>query len=768
MLEKKIPQYLQPFELCDDAVIGTDASLRIVFWNSAAELLLGMVASEATGRLLFEVVRPEQSDIEQEIHKRFETEDSYNEEIVCAVSSESRIWIDLHVKKLKIPQEESGGFLTVLKNVTPHKTYEQALKDSESRYRALFQAMSSGVAIYQPIDQGRDFLISEFNNAAERLTQTKRQDVLGELVSHVFPGVKAFGLFEVFQRVWRTGEAEHFPTKLYQDDRLSSWYDNYVYKIDSGEIVAIFDDHTERKRSEFALQEIQRKHKIISESARDAIVIMDGAGQIAYWSKAGERILGYSEQEILGTPSIEILTPGRLLESYQEEFLSFRSTGQSALIGKTIELNLKHKDGSEVPVELSLSAAEIDQQWHAICVMRDIRDRKQAEREKSKLEEQLRQAQKMDAVGRLAGGVAHDFNNVLTGIIGYSEVIQRSLSTVDPLSQHVAEIRKAAEKAAELTHQLLAFSRKQIIEPRVIQPNEILSNSKKMLARIIGEDISLDFLPSDDLWRIRADPTQIDQIMVNLIVNARDAMPNGGTVNIETSNTTLDATSTEFDLVNREPRDYVMISVTDTGCGMDKDILQYIFEPFFTTKEDSRGTGLGLAIVYGIVQQNEGLVSVYSEKGLGTTFRIYLPAVKEEVETDVEVAPSELPIGHETVMLVEDEEMVRRLSASMLEEQGYQVIVAENGAEAIVLAEKYMGDIHLLLTDVVMPIVNGSELFERIKETRPGIKALFMSGYTQEVVARRGVLERGIRFIQKPFTLEALAKKVRKALDDIE
>ncbi len=364
--------------------------------------------------------------------------------------------------------------------------------------------------------------------------------------------------------------------------------------------------------------------------------------------------------------------------------------------------------------------------------------------------------------------MAHDFNNVLTGIIGYSEVIQRSLGTVDPLSQHVAEIRKAAEKAAELTHQLLAFSRKQIIEPRVIQPNEILNNSKKMLERIIGEDISLVFLPSDDVWRIRADPTQIDQIMVNLVVNARDAMPNGGTVNIETSNTTLDSTSAEFDLIDQEPRDYVMISVTDTGCGMDKKIQQYIFEPFFTTKTDSRGTGLGLAIVYGIVQQNEGLVSVYSEKGLGTTVRIYLPAVKEAVEAESEVVPSELPSGYETIMLVEDEEMVRRLSATMLQEQGYRVIVAENGGEAIVLAEQHKGDIHLLLTDVVMPIVNGQELFERLKETRTGLKALFMSGYTEEVVARRGVLDRGIRFIQKPFTLEALAKKVRKALDDTE
>ncbi len=307
MLEKEIPKYLQPYMLCDEAVIGTDPNLQIVFWNIAAEMLLGMNASEAKGRLLSEIVHPDKPDFKQAIQKRTETEDSYYEEIAYTDSAGTRIWIDIRIKKLDMPQEQSSGFFAILKNITPYKRAEQALRESESRYRALFQTMSSGVTIYQAFEGGSDFLISDFNNAAERLTKTGRQDVLGKLVSHVFPGVKAFGLFEVFQRVWRSGVPEYFPTKLYQDDRLSSWYDNYVYKIDSGEIVAIFDDQTERKKTEFALREVERKFKIISESARDAIVIMDSSGDIVYWSKAGERILGYTEQEILGIPSNRLL-----------------------------------------------------------------------------------------------------------------------------------------------------------------------------------------------------------------------------------------------------------------------------------------------------------------------------------------------------------------------------------------------------------------------------------------------------------------------------
>jgi signal transduction histidine kinase/CheY-like chemotaxis protein len=387
------------------------------------------------------------------------------------------------------------------------------------------------------------------------------------------------------------------------------------------------------------------------------------------------------------------------------------------------------------------------------------------ERER-KHEEQLRQSQKMEAVGRLAGGVAHDFNNLLTAILGYSQLMQARLDQASPLHREVEEIQKAGQRAASLTRQLLAFSRKQVLQPKVLDLNTVVTDIDKMLARLIGEDIEMIAFPDPKLGRVKADPGQIEQVIMNLAINARDAMPQGGKLIIQTSNVTLEDSYTSKRSLNLKPGPYVMLAVTDTGYGIDKKILPHIFEPFFTTKEQGKGTGLGLSTVYGIVNQSGGDIWVETDTGRGTTFKIYLPRVDNPAEEQQASEQRESLFSvSETVLLVEDEDVVRNLVREILMMNGYNVLQAANGREALPICEQHVGPIHLMLTDVVMPQMGGRELAERVASLRPEMKVLFMSGYTDDAIVHHGVLDSGIAFIQKPFTPDSLARKVRDMLD---
>jgi PAS domain S-box-containing protein len=387
--------------------------------------------------------------------------------------------------------------------------------------------------------------------------------------------------------------------------------------------------------------------------------------------------------------------------------------------------------------------------------------------ERRALEQQLRQSQKMEAVGRLAGGIAHDFNNLLMVISGYSEFLLERLGSEPQLRAPAQEIASAAERASSLTRQLLAFSRKQMLAPRIVNLNDVASENLKMLTRMIGEDIDLVWVPGTSLWPVRADAGQVDQVIMNLAVNARDAMPSGGKLTIETSNVTLDEDYVRLHTPLR-PGEYVMIAISDTGAGMDAETQSHIFEPFFTTK-GTKGTGLGLSTVYGIVKQSGGYIWVYSELGKGTTFKIYLPRVAAsgepamQVVTPVEISRAEP--GTETILVVEDEANLRYLARQFLEKQGYKVVEAADGAVAMQIAVAHEGVIHLLLTDVIMPGMNGRELAQRISEIRPNIKILYMSGYTENVVGHNGTLDAGVRLLQKPFNLRDLKSKVREVLD---
>ena len=393
----------------------------------------------------------------------------------------------------------------------------------------------------------------------------------------------------------------------------------------------------------------------------------------------------------------------------------------------------------------------------AICMALDVSDRK-------KLEEQLRQAQKMEAVGRLAGGIAHDFNNLLMVIQGHAELLTDRMKPGESLRRNAEQIQEASQRATSLTRQLLAFSRKQMLAPVVLNVQAVVSDMGKILRRLIGEDVELVTVNAPDLKRVKADRSQIEQVIMNLAVNARDAMPRGGKLTIESANVEFDNSYSRAPMVLMPGR-YVMLAVTDNGCGMDADTQAHIFEPFYTTKEKGKGTGLGLATVYGIVKQSGGYVWVYSEIGKGTTFKIYLPSVEEEVAPqEKKPAAAALPRGTETVLLVEDEEGVRNLAKEYLESCGYKVLVAEDGNAAIELVSKHSGPIDLVMTDIVMPGISGSDLAKRVESLRPDIRVVYMSGYTDQAIIHHGILSSDVLLLQKPFTMSTLAHKLREAL----
>ena len=514
----------------------------------------------------------------------------------------------------------------------------------------------------------------------------------------------------------------------------------------------------ERKRVEEEATKLQNAvHQVA-----DILFITDRNGIIEYVNPAFEKITGYSREEAIGNrPSI--LKSGRMGPEYYSNVWKTILSGnvyQAEVVNKKKNGELFYYD--QVITPLKDSQGNIT---HFISVGRDITPLKRREEEMAALQEQLRQSQKMEAIGRLAGGIAHDFNNLLTIINGYSQLCLLEVKKDDRLKGKIEEIQRAGDRASDLTRQLLAFSRRQVMEMRILDLNIILRDMDKMLRRIIGEDIELITKLADELGRVKVDSGQIEQVVLNLAINARDAMLKGGKITIETANVELDEAYAQSH-VAVEPGRYVMLSISDTGVGMTPEVKERIFEPFFTTKEKGKGTGLGLSTVYGIVKQSDGNIWVYSEPKQGTTFKIYLPRVDEPPEELREKEKEgELPLGSETILLVEDDEKVRKLAVQILEKQGYMVLEGSHGEDTLHICEQHKEPIHLLLTDVVMPGMSGRELAERLMSMHPELKVLYMSGYTDNTIAHHGVLEDGIEFIQKPFTVDGLIRKVRKVLD---
>ncbi len=514
--------------------------------------------------------------------------------------------------------------------------------------------------------------------------------------------------------------------------------------------------------SERAMRATEARFGSLVEESSDVISIIESNGRVVYESPSLERVFGYSVAELMGRN----LTGFVHLEDRAEVIgLVARLCGKPGMRGQ-IELRLRHKEGHYLDVEAVMTNLLEDPNIKGIVInSRNLVERKEAEAALYEKEEQLRQSQKMEAVGQLAGGVAHDFNNLLAVIIGYSDLLltRKSAALNEEAQLKIEQINKAAHRAAALTRQLLAFSRKQVLQPKLLDMNTVVGDMDKMLKRLIGEDIEMRTNFDPGLAVVKADPGQIEQVLLNLVVNARDAMPKGGKLTIETANVMLDK---HYAQTHRAvyPGLYVMLAVSDTGVGMNQEVKARIFEPFFTTKEKDKGTGLGLSTVYGIVNQSGGTIWVYSEPGKGTTFKVYLPCLEQEADFDEAVAVKVDYRGTETVLLVEDEESVRQVAHEILTLNGYQVLLASHGSEALEVSRRHQGLIDLMVTDVVMPVMGGPELAQALALTRPKMRVLFMSGYTDDAIIHHGVSTEETAYLQKPFTAEGFARKLREVL----
>jgi two-component system, cell cycle sensor histidine kinase and response regulator CckA len=499
-----------------------------------------------------------------------------------------------------------------------------------------------------------------------------------------------------------------------------------------------------------AFHETTKMVEALLESASQAILSVDSSGKIVLANHRAEEMFNYTREELLGA-SIEMLLPESKRGGHARHREQYFGQPRVRPMGIGMELSGRKRCGIEFPVEVSLSAIQTPSGVFAIAFVTDISQRKL-------LEEQLVHAQKMEAVGRLAGGVAHDFNNMLTVISGYTRMILEELREDDPLRDYAEEIRTAADRAGAITNQLLAFSRRQLIEPRIISVNSVISQIEKMLRRLLGEDIQLNLDLAQDTANIKADPNLLEQAIVNLAVNARDAMPSGGQIFLQCANVHLDENYVQTHL-GVLPGDYVMIAMTDTGHGMDAETRKRIFEPFFTTKEKGKGTGLGLSSVYGMVKQSGGDIWVYSEPGRGTTFKLYFPQAHRDAETIARQAEQLERPEAATVLVVEDEQAVRELTVRMLQRLGYSVLSAASGKEAIEINKSFAGRISILVTDVVMPEMSGRQVADALLAARPDLRVLFLSGYTEHTAIHQGI-GAGMNFLAKPFSRESLAKKL--------
>jgi two-component system, cell cycle sensor histidine kinase and response regulator CckA len=649
-------------------------------------------------------------------------------------------------------------------------TERQRAHENAARLASIIQSSHDAV-ISKTLDQ----VITSWNPAAQRLYGYTAEEMIGQPVWALFPEPECEHEMKMLAAVVR-GERveEHQATRVRKDGSLVTVSVTLSPIIDrAGKIIGISNiarDLSEKQRAEV-------RFVGLLEAAPDAMVCVDGNGQIALVNAQAERLFGYHRGELVGQP-VEILVPDSMRSLHPARRAGYVADPRPRPMGAGTELAGRRRDGSTFPAEISLSAIDTDQGILVTAAVRDVTERTeiQAERERLKtqaerdrLERQLQQSQRLESLGQLAGGVAHDFNNLLGVITNYVAFIAEEVrhpgheGSSESVLSDLEQVQLAAERASALTHQLLAFARREVVQPRVLSLNEVVTGVMKLLRRTLGEHVQVITELSADLDVVLADPGQIEQILVNLAVNSRDAMTGGGTLTIETSNVNVDGTYAAS-RANLAPGRYAALKVSDNGPGMPQEVADRAFEPFFTTKPKGEGTGLGLATIYGTVTQAGGNVRIYSEPGLGTTITVMLP-VTEHVRRADERQPAEVQGGSgEVLLLVEDEAALREVARRILSRNGYEVIVASNGQEAIEAALRYEGHIDGLVTDVVMPGMQGKELADRIRQIQPDIGILFMSGYTQGILGAQGVLESGINLIEKPFSEATLLQKVRKAL----
>ena len=675
------------------------------------------------------------------------------------------ISVEIIVQKIRF--ENTTCYYAVAKDITERQKAEKFLKESEERFRNLMESVDA-VAVQ---GYGLDGTTQYWNKASERLYGYTRQEAIGcSLLDLIIPPEMRHAVVEEMSKMCESGRP--IPSGelllMHKDgSRVPVISHHVIVKVPGREqeLFCLDIDITERKQAETTLRQSEEKFRTLVNTAPFGIQLTDLEGKIVYSNPAHHQIQGYEMDQLLGMYLWDLTVDDDHRVKTREYYQNIISKNPEPTMYSIRE---KTRDGREIDVQINWDYIrnEENEVTGIISIIEDITERKQSDAEREKLQKQLNQAQKMEAVGRLAGGVAHDFNNMLGVILGYVELAFEKIDPNQALYSDLEEIQNAAERSADLTKQLLTFARKQIISPEELDLNDAVESMLKMLRRLIGEDIDLSWFPADSLWLVKIDPSQLNQILANLCVNARDAIAGVGKLTIETQVKTFDQAYCE----GHEgfiTGDYVMLAVTDNGHGMNKETLNNLFEPFFTTKNMGEGTGLGLAIIYGIIKQNKGFINVYSEPGQGTSFKIYLPRFHTSEKAQEETLPEKIvPTGNETILLVEDEPAILRMTRMMLERKGYSVLPAGIPADAISIANAYVGKIHLLMTDVVMPEMNGRDLAEKITAIFPEIKLLFMSGYAADVITHQGVLEDGVAFMQKPFATDELAKKIREVLDE--
>jgi PAS domain S-box-containing protein len=765
-LKESEERYNLAMDASRDGVYEWDLETRKIYYSPGWKRMLGYEPDELPDDFSVweKLTRPE--DVEKSWQIMTEVVEGKRErfEVEFQMRHKDGHWIHI-LSRSNIFKDANGKPVRVVGthvDITEQKQAEAEREKSQALFKGLYDNMTSGSAVYKVINdgsKGSDYIIVEFNKKSLEIEGKQKHQVIGKTLLDLRPTIDDYGLIPVMRKVWKTGIPAYYPIKMYQDDIFSSYYENYIFKIPSGEVVTIYNDVSHQKNQEKALIDKTEKLQAIFQAAQNISFIITDARDpepaILEFSPGAENIFGYQKEEIIGKPASILHRPddaARFPEIHQKM--------REGNVGFTGETTLIRKSGE--PFIAMFSTYPIFDQngkmYSALGVSIDIN-------EKKRLETQLLQTQKIESVGRLAGGVAHDFNNMLGVILGHTELALLMADEDNDLVSDLKEIQKAAKRSADITKQLLAFARKEIISPKKLDLNDTVESMLNMLRRLIGEDIDLVWQPSANLWPVKMDPSQIDQILANLCINARDAIAGVGKLTIETGRKSFDEGYC-CEHPGFIPGDFVLLAVSDNGCGMDKETLDNLFEPFFTTKEVGKGTGLGLASVYGIVKQNNGFINVYSEPDQGSTFRIYLPRLVGDENIGKAVSEKKAaPGGTETILLVEDEPSILRMTRMMLKRKGYTVLSAATPTEAVEKATHHSGPIDMLMTDVVMPEMNGRDLAGQITDLYPDIRLLFMSGYTSNVIAHHGVLDDGVAFIQKPFSMVDLAEKVREILD---
>ncbi len=729
-----------------DAFFALDEDWRIIYLNPKAKQYF-QKAGDPEGKIFWEEFPASiNSPFYHAYHK------ALKEQITITIEDFSPIlncWVDVRV----YPSPE--GLLIFFQDISSRKKEEEALRRRQQEFETLVENAPDIIARYD--QNGRLVYI---NKAATSVFGREPEKMLGKSSLEIgIPAEMAAAWETALARVLVTGEealqemnfvslnGSHFFSA-----RMVPEYGPDGQTIETALVIS--RDMTSLKEAETALQASEQRLRTVVNNMPVVLFATDKQGVITFLEGKGIEGLGLIRGKVLGLSAFQ-LDPGNP---------ELEELGPKLLAGGKVETSFKVGEYFLELFALPLlnSQGEIT---GLTGVLIDITARKKVEEALQQSEEKLRQAQKMEAIGLLAGGIAHDFNNILTSITGYGELALLTAEKESQLFLYLTEITKSADRAATLTRQLLAFSRRQMLQPKVLNLNNIVQELDGLLRRLIGEDIELFALPNPNLAMVKVDPGQIGQVIMNLVVNARDAMPRGGRIIIETSNEKLDEEFARKHPGSRSGQ-FVLLTVTDTGLGMDAATKEKIFEPFFTTKETGKGTGLGLSTVYGIIKQSEGYIGVYSEPGKGSSFKVYLPLVEEEVSQVEDPKPlSELKSGSETVLLVEDEEAVRGLVKRLLESRGYRVLEASHGPEALLLEQKHRAEIELVLTDVVMPQMSGPELARRLLRRNPGLKVIFMSGYTGEALVRNHLVNKEVNLLQKPFTAASLTRKVREVLD---